>query len=398
MMKKIGMIFPGQGSQLLGMGKDLHDKHRLVQEYFEEASNCLDQNFIRLCFSSSERELKETINAQTSIFLVSAAIVSLLKEKYNITPSIVAGHSCGEYAALFAAGGITFTDALYLLKKRASFMDEATKKHKGGMLAVINVPYNTLQDICKSHDDETNERVAEMVNINSSSQFVVSGTIPELEQIANEIKIYGGKAIMLNVDGAFHSRLMKEAADLFALYLVKVDFKELTIPLVNNVDAAIIRTPEEIKTSIKNQMASPVRWRESLERFADCDIILEIGSDDKLAKMLSREWPDKQILSIHTEQDIEKLLTILEKDVVKREHHESCDKKNCALEELIVIDNTTPNTEIINKCSGEQDIILPETPAPVKAEATPDITEEVASDTSTEEITISKETDDKHVE
>lgn len=352
------MIFPGQGSQSLGMGKELYDKHRIVQEYFEEASSCLESNFVRLCFASSDRELKETVNAQTSIFLVSAAIVSLLQSKYDIKPHIVAGHSSGEYSALFAAGGITFADALYLLKKRATFMDEATKKHKGGMMAVINLPYNTLQEICREYDDGTDENVAEIVNYNSATQMVVSGTLHTLEQIAVEVKTYGGKAIMLNVAGAFHSRLMQEAANLFALYMVKVDFKDLTVPLVNNINADIITSGEQVSASIKTQMASPVLWRQSMERLRDCDIILEIGPDDKLSKMLMREWPDKHILSIHTEQDIEKLLVLLERDVLKREHVEACEKQDCALEELVVVDNVTGTTEVVNQCSGQQDISL----------------------------------------
>lgn len=368
-MKKIGMIFPGQGSQSLGMGKELYDKHRVVQECFEEASNCLDQNFVRLCFASSERELRETANAQTSIFLVSAAIYSLLKSKYDITPSIVAGHSCGEYAAIFAAGGMTFADALYLLKKRATFMDEATKKYQGGMMAVINLPYNTLQSICDEYDDGTNENVAEIVNYNSSTQMVVSGTLRTLEQIASEVKIYGGKAIMLNVAGAFHSRLMKEASDLFALYMVKVDFKDLTVPLVNNINAETITTGEQVRNSIKTQMASSVCWRQSMEKFKDCDIILEIGPDDKLSKMLSREWPDKQILSIHTEQDIEKLLVLLQRDVIKREHHAHCDREDCALEELVMVNPATGATEVINQCSGQQDISLIDPVTPVELAA-----------------------------
>ena len=234
---KIGMIFPGQGSQSLGMGKDFYDHERIIQELFEEASNCLDQNFVRLCFASSEKELRETVNAQTSIFLVGAAIYTVLNKKYGIEPSFVAGHSSGEYSAIYAAQGMNFPDALYLLRKRSLFMEEVTKKQVGGMLAVFGLSEGQLAEICYKYNDPSGDnRVAEIVNFNSSSQLVVSGTLPEIEQIRSEIKALKelkGKTIPLNVAGAFHSRLMKDAEKDFGVYMVKVDFQDLKIPLIS---------------------------------------------------------------------------------------------------------------------------------------------------------------------
>jgi [acyl-carrier-protein] S-malonyltransferase len=317
---KIGMIFPGQGSQVLGMGKELYDRERIIQEYFEEASGCLDQNFVRLCFASSERELRETVNAQTSIFLVSASIYALIKERYNIIPSIVAGHSSGEYAAIFAAGGMSFADALYLLKKRALFMEEATKKIEGGMLAVLGMPYEKVKALCEQYDDPSgNVRVAEIVNYNAPEQFVISATIPELKAIEQEIRSVKGKCIALNVAGAFHSRLMRESEEQFALYMVKVDFKDLSVPLVNNVEASIIHSNEQLKQSLIRQMSSHVLWWPSMQKFQDCDLILEVGPGNKFTKLLKREWPQKQVLTINTPADIEQLLTLLGREIEKTE-------------------------------------------------------------------------------
>lgn len=331
-MKKIGMIFPGQGSQFLGMCKDLYDKERIVQELFEEASNCLDLNFVRLCFASSEKELRETVNAQTAIFLVSVAIATLLKEKYDIVPDVVAGHSSGEYSAVFAAGGMNFPDALYLLKKRALFMEDATILQPGGMIAVVGISHEMLVTICSSIDDASNtSMVAEIVNYNTNSQHVVSGTLPALEMVKESVLAAGGKVLPLNVSGAFHSRLMKQASESFAQYMVKVDFKDLKVPLVSNIDARIIVNNDAIKNALAQQMSSHVQWWPSMQQLQDCDIILEVGPGDKLTKMLKREWPDKQIISVQKSDDINTVLRLLDRPCIATEHGDSCTCDHCSL-------------------------------------------------------------------
>ncbi len=316
---KIGMIFPGQGSQVLGMGKDIYDRERIVQEYFEQASSCLEQNFVRLCFASSERELRETVNAQTAIFLISASFFAVL-EQYGIKPDIVAGHSSGEYAAIFAAGGMTFPDALYLLKKRALFMEEATKSYPGTMIAVIGMPHEALQKIVQRYDEpEDIASVAEIVNYNAPQQLVVSGTAQALEFVARDARAAGAKVMPLSVAGAFHSRLMQEAEKQFGLYMVKVDFKDLAVPLVNNIQATVVTKNEEIKNSLVTQMSSHVQWWPSMQQFKDCDVIIEVGPGNKLAKVLKREWPEKAIFVFNTPSDLEQILAFFGKEMPKTE-------------------------------------------------------------------------------
>lgn len=308
---KIGMIFPGQGSQFMGMCKEFYDEERLVQEYFEEASNCLNQNFVRLCFASSDKELLDPINTQTSIFLVSASIFQILKEEFGIIPDVVAGHSLGEYSAIFAAGGINFPDALYLLKKRAMFMQEATKDFPNqGMFAVIGVPYQQLQEIVKKYNND--EAVVEIVNYNSPTQFVISGTLQDLELASVEIKLLRGKVIPLNVSGAFHSRLMHSAQKNFSAYMQKVNLFDLDIPLINNVDAAQILSASEVKDSLVRQISAPVLWWKIIEQLKDCDLIIEVGPSNKLSKIISREWPEKKVIAINENKDLEALNKLLE--------------------------------------------------------------------------------------
>lgn len=309
---KIGMIFPGQGSQFVGMAKEFYDNERLVQEYFEQASSCLNQNFIKLCFASSEKELMETVNTQTSVFLVSAAIYALLKEKYSIRPTLFAGHSLGEYSAVFAAGGINFADGLYLLKKRAMFMEEATREHPGGMLAVLNCSENRLRPIVERYNvPGSDNAVAEIVNFNSPRQFVVSGTLSLLGQIAEEVVKVRGRAILLKVSGAFHSRLMKPAQQKFANYMEKVDFHNLTSPFISNVRAQIVTSAKDIRESLVDQLSAPVLWWQSMQYFRQCDIIVEVGPGTKLTNLLAKEWKDKILLSINDQRDIDHLVTIL---------------------------------------------------------------------------------------
>lgn len=302
-MVQVGILFPGQGSPLVGVGKALYDSERIVQEYFELASQCLDQNFVRLCFASSEKESSRTENAQILIYLLSSACYALFQKKLGITPVLAAGHSCGEYAALHAAGGLNFVDGLYLLNKRAHFMNQAQAASPGRMTAVLGLELPVVEQVCAQFDDKS-DAVAQVANINAPTQIVISGNDAGLHPVEMELKKRGGKLIRLNVSGGFHSRLMRDAEREFAKYLVKVDIGQLQYPIVTNIGAKKINNPSEIREELKAQMSGSVRWWESMRYFYECDVIVQMGPGNTLAKILSRHWPEKKIYTLTQPVDL----------------------------------------------------------------------------------------------
>ncbi|MCK4517453.1 ACP S-malonyltransferase, partial [Candidatus Babeliales bacterium] len=215
------------------------------------------------------------------------------------------------------------------LHKRAKFMDEACHSQNGGMLAVLKFPTEKLQLICEQYDKpEGINHVAELANFNSPSQVVLSGTMPELEMVKRDVSALGGKAIFVNVAGAFHSRMFSEAEKNFSVYLLKVDFKPLKIPLANNVAAKLVWSPKSIKDSLVTQTSSHLYWWKAVQHFEKMDIIVEIGPGSKFTRMLKREWPNKTIISINEQEDINELLRFLGKPVPKIECEYDGESKN----------------------------------------------------------------------
>jgi [acyl-carrier-protein] S-malonyltransferase len=282
----IAYLFPGQGSQAVGMGKDLYDRSPEARALFDKADEALGFSISKICFEGPEEELRLTPNTQPALLVVSTAACLLLGRD----PAVAAGHSLGEYSALVAAGCLRFEDAVVLVHKRGRYMQEAVPVGVGGMAAVLGVP-----------GDEVERRIAgvrsgavEVANWNSDDQIVISGEKAAVEEALAAIK--APRSVMLPVSAPFHSRLMKPAEERLAADLDAVTFAEPRFPIVTNVDARLIRTGEEARDALKRQVSRSVLWTKSMAVMKDLgvDACVECGPGKVLAsliKRISRGWP-----------------------------------------------------------------------------------------------------------
>lgn len=305
---KIAFVFPGYGSQFVGMGKELYDQHRVIQEYFEEASSCLNVNFVKLCFASSEIEINTIPEAYTSVFLVSSSIMALLKQE-GINPDLVTGYAQGLYSAIFTAHGITFPDGLYLLKKFASFYKENLNAKKMQAIRITGLNASTVENLCfQASKLGGNVFVAvyetELVHIIAGDYEAVQeartliSTLPEKKTVDIDI---------ISTDIGLRSPLMQPTIDQFKIYLEKVDFKDLSIPLLTTSNGQVINQGGQIKDLVIKHISSPIFWTKTIAQLKDYDVIVHIGPDKHLVKITQEMYPNKKVFSINTNADIKAL-------------------------------------------------------------------------------------------
>ncbi|MBA4390824.1 MAG: [acyl-carrier-protein] S-malonyltransferase [Syntrophus sp. (in: bacteria)] len=304
-MKKVGIVFPGQGAQYVGMGKKLYDSFDFVKEYFARADKVLGFSITDLCFSGPDDELRQTYNTQPSLLLVSYAVWQVIKNETGLKPYLVAGHSLGEYTALLASGYFTFEDALIITRKRGLLMEEACPQGKGGMAALIGADMTKVGPLLKeiSHDDY----VVVPANLNSSEQVVLSGDTEALKEAVEKLKGAYKKAVFLNVSGPFHSPLMTDAAEKLKSELSKFTCNDMEVPVVFNVDATPCGDKHAVQDKLYKQMFSPVQWEMSVKKMAEqgVELFIEVGPQKVLTNLIKRIVPGIPCYNVESPEEIE---------------------------------------------------------------------------------------------
>lgn len=302
---KIGMIFSGSDGVFVGMGKELYDESRLMQEIFEEASNCLDTNFVKLCFASSDAEIKKMENAYVTLFTMSAGIAALLKE-LDIKPDKVAGYDLGEYAAIASINGISNPDALYLLNKYALQYQAVLDEKDFMVLRIIGIREPEIKAFCMQATG--GDERADIAVYESEDTFVISGTKDSVTEIGESAKAKSGvKVTVLDPAVGLHSPLMDDILKNIKMYLEKVDFKDTEVPFVSGVIGEPLQEGEKIRAALMQHIHAPTQWAKVMQVFKDCDIIIEIGPGKYLQDLLKRVYPDKKIYRILTPDDVKQV-------------------------------------------------------------------------------------------
>lgn len=305
---KFGFIFPGYGNQFVGMAKEFYDHSRAMQEFFEEAANCLDKNYVKLCFASSEAQLAELENAYISLFIVSLSIATILKEQ-GVIPSVVAGKDIGEYAAVASGGGVSLPDAVYLLRKYAGLYQTFLQEKRVEAIRVKNMDPEELKKICQSCINGNNSSNISIYEL--QDQCVVSGTIDSIACVKKAIEdVQGGPIEDVVIGGGLHNQLMDGLLKTMKMYLEKVDIKVSSVPFVASVTGQALKEADKIRAALMQQVHAPLQWKKVLDSFAFCDVIIIAGPGKKMVELIAQVHPDKKIISVVTPDDLNQVLEL----------------------------------------------------------------------------------------
>tara|TARA_A100001035_G_C27763526_1_gene492471 strand:- start:881 stop:1807 length:927 start_codon:yes stop_codon:yes gene_type:complete len=303
------IIFPGQGSQSIGMGKEFYDKYDLVKALFKEADDTLNMALSKIILEGPKEELDLTANTQPAIFLISFSIFQVIKKEFNLDlnkAKFFAGHSLGEYSAIASAGYLDFQDTIKILKIRGDAMQNSVPKGEGGMIAILGTTVENIENILQENQ---NNFKAEIANDNSEGQMVLSGKIKDLENLSFLLKKLKIKNVRLPVSAPFHCSLMSKATEIMKKELEKLKFKKGTNPLISNITADEIFNADELKNLLIKQIENKVRWRESVINMINKGVnqFIEIGPGKVLSGLVKRINKEVYVSSINSEEEIKKI-------------------------------------------------------------------------------------------
>ena len=304
------VIFPGQGSQIVGMGKEFFEKYDLVKNLFNEADDALHISLSKIILEGPKEDLDLTINTQPAIFLISYSIFKVMEKEFNVNLSnakFFAGHSLGEYSALSCAGYLGFSDTIKLLKIRGEAMQNAVPKGEGGMIAVLGSTVSEIEQILSSNKDKFKAQIA---NDNSEGQIVLSGKNIDLKNLIEFLKVNNIKNVKLPVSAPFHCELMNKATDVMRKEIENMNFQEVKKILISNVTANEVSNKEELKKLLVSQIENRVRWRESITNMISKGVnhFIEIGPGKVLSSLVKRIDKSVKINTINSESDIKDLV------------------------------------------------------------------------------------------
>jgi [acyl-carrier-protein] S-malonyltransferase len=305
---KTAFVFPGQGSQFAGMGRDVAERFDEAREVFESVDRALGFELSRLCFEGPEEQLRLTENTQPAILTVSSAIHAVIVRRSSLSADFVAGHSLGEYSAIVAAGGLTPAEAASIVRQRGRFMQEAVPVGEGAMAAILGPSLEEIRSIC---EEASEGEVVSPANVNAPGQIVVAGTKGAVERAMAAAKSRGvRRSLALPVSAPFHCSLMKPAEEKLRPVLEAAPFSELRVPVVTNVDAETASSPGDVRSALVRQVVSPVRWIDVIERMVALGVtrFVEIGPGSVLAGMIRRIAPDAEATSIGTAGALDEFL------------------------------------------------------------------------------------------
>jgi len=305
---KIAFVFPGQGSQYAGMGRELSETYPVSRSSFDEADDALRFSLSKLCFGGPEEDLQLTANTQPAIVAASTACFRALSER-GVNADFVAGHSLGEYSALVAARGLALSTAVKLVRLRGRLMQEAVPVGAGAMAAILGLDAAKVVEVC---NEAAQDGVCSPANFNSPAQTVIAGDSAAVERAVEGCKARGAKrAVMLKVSAPFHCALMKPAQDGLEPSLREAAFSDLSLPLVNNVDAEVICNGEQAREGLLRQVTAPVRWTDSIKRLVDADvsIFVEVGPGKVLSGLIKSINRDVRLFNVEDVESLEATVT-----------------------------------------------------------------------------------------